>query len=130
MVSNEQERYSPAIAVELTYQLETWYNHLPPSISFERYDMSGVLLDDSVKNISPLPPSSITAVSGFLQMQYYLCLTNIYWPAVYSTVSTGILEAALTADCVLFFESYCGFVISAASVVPNCPQNPWSIYAK
>ena len=130
IISQEQELYSPAIAIELTYQLETWYKHLPPSISFERHDTVVALPDDFVKSISSSPSSSIIAVSRFLQMQYYLWLTNIYWPAVYSVISTGRLEAAPRADCARFFESYFGFLISAASVIPNCPQNPWSIYAK
>jgi hypothetical protein len=130
IISQEQEFYSPAIAMELTYQLETWYKHLLLSISFDRHDMAAALLDDFVKNISSSPSSSIIAISRFLQMQYYLCLKNIYWPAVYNVIRTCILEPALTVDCALFFESYFGFVISAASVIPNCLQNPWSIYAK
>ena len=130
IISQEREFYSPAIAIELTYQLDTWYKHLPQSISFERYDTAVALPDDFVKSISSSPSSSIIAVTRFLQMQYYLCLTGIYWPAVYSVIRTGILEAAPTADCARFFESYFGFVITAASVIPSCPQNPWSIYAK
>ena len=129
IISQGQELYSPVVAMELTYQLDTWHSHLPPSIRFEHHD-AAALPDDFVKSVNSSPTSSVVAVTRFLQMQYYLCLAGIYWPAVYSVISTGTLEAAPMANCERFFESYFGFVITAASVIPNCPHNPWSIYAK
>lgn len=130
IISQEQEFYSPIVAVELTYQLDTWYNHLPPNIRFSHHDTATITLRDVVKDANTHPSSGVTAVIRYLQMQYYLCLTNIYWPAVYSVISTGTLTAAPMSDCARFFESYVGFVISAASVIPSCPQNPWSVYAR
>ncbi|KAH6663761.1 hypothetical protein B0J14DRAFT_609007 [Halenospora varia] len=130
IISQEQELYSPVIAIELTYQLDTWYNHLPSNIRFERHDTAAAISDNLVKSISSSPSSTTIAVTRFLQMQYYLCLTGIYWPAVYSVISTGRLETAPTANCARFFESYVGFTITAASVIPSCSQNPWSIYAR
>jgi hypothetical protein len=129
IISREQELYSPVIAVELTYQLNTWYEHLPSNLRFELHDTAAALPGDFVKSVSS-SPSSITAVTRYLQMQYYLCLTGVHWPAVYSVISSGVLEATPIADLARFFESYIGFVITAASVIPSCPQNPWSIYAK
>ncbi|KFY84913.1 hypothetical protein V500_08880 [Pseudogymnoascus sp. VKM F-4518 (FW-2643)] len=130
IISQGQELYSPVVAMELTYQLDTWHNHLPPSIRFEHHDVVAVALpDDFVKSVNSSPTSSVIAVTRFLQMQYYLCLAGIYWPAVYSVISTGTLESAPMANCERFFESYFGFVITAASVIPNSPHNPWSIYA-
>ncbi|KFY24116.1 hypothetical protein V493_05440 [Pseudogymnoascus sp. VKM F-4281 (FW-2241)] len=129
IVSQGQELYSPVVAMELTYQLDTWHNHLPSSIRFKHHDVTVALPVDFVERVSSSTTSSIIAVTGYLQMQYYLCLTGIYWPAVYNIISTGTLEAAPIADCKRFFESYYSFVITAASVIPNCPHNPWSIYA-
>ncbi|KFY54636.1 hypothetical protein V496_07216 [Pseudogymnoascus sp. VKM F-4515 (FW-2607)] len=129
IVSQGQERYSSVVAMELTYQLDTWHSHLPLSIRFEHHDVAVALPDDFVKSVSSSRTSSVIAVTGFLQMQYYLCFAGIYWPAVHSVISTGTLEAAPIADCKRFFESYVHFVITAASVIPNCPHNPWSIYA-
>jgi hypothetical protein len=130
IISQSQEFYSPVIAIELTYQLDAWYDHLPPNIRFERHDTTAALPDDLVKSVSSCPSSSVIAVTRFLQMQYYLCLTSIYWPAVYSVIGTATLAAAPISNCARFFESYVGFVVAAASVIPSCPQNPWSIYAK
>lgn len=130
IVSQGQERYSSVVAMELTYQLDTWHSHLPLSIRFEHHDVAVALPDDFVKSVSFSRTSSVIAVTGFLQMQYYLCFAGIYWPAVHSVISTGTLEAAPIADCKRFFESYVHFVTTAASAIPNCPHNPWSIYAK
>ncbi|OBT51900.1 hypothetical protein VE04_07805 [Pseudogymnoascus sp. 24MN13] len=130
IVSQGQERYSPVVAMELTYQLDTWHSHLPSSIRFGHHDVTVPPPDNFVQSLSSSPTSSVIAMTGLLQMQYYLCLAGIYWPAVHSVISTEKLEAAPIAHCGRFFESYFGFVITAASLVPNCPHNPWSIYAK
>lgn len=129
IVSQEQEHYSPVVALELACQLDTWYDHLPSSIRFERHDTAVALSDEFVKNVASSCLSSTIAVSQFLRMQYYLCLANIYWPAIYSVIKAGTLEVVPAANCELFFNSYVRFVISAASVLPNSPQNPWSVYA-
>lgn len=130
IVSQGQEHYSPVVAMELMYQLTTWHSHLPSSIRFELYDVSIALPNDFIESVSSSATSSVAAVTRFLQMQYSLCLAGIYWPAVHSVISNGTLEAAPLADCSRFFESYFGFVITAVSVLPNCPHNSWSIYAK
>lgn len=130
IVSHGRELYSPVVAMELTYQLDTWHSHLPSSIRFERHDVTAALPEDFVKLMASSPTSGVIAVTAFLQMQYYLCLAGIYWPAVHSVISTETLDSVPMANCERFFESYFGFVITAASVIPNCPHNPWSIYAK
>ncbi|KAG0645321.1 Echinocandin B biosynthetic cluster transcription factor [Hyphodiscus hymeniophilus] len=125
IVSQAKEVYAPIIALELTYQLQTWHHHLPPSIRFECQDTTSVLPDDFLETNSSFRASSVIAVTQVLQMQYYLCLTNIYWPAVYSVINTGTLTPAPTDNCAQFFDSYVGFVMTAASVINNRPQNPW-----
>ncbi|CZR69216.1 uncharacterized protein PAC_19116 [Phialocephala subalpina] len=128
-ISHDLEVYAPIIAAELTHQMENWYGHLPTSIRFERQDTITHLFEelDRASTLQSYPP--LTAATKFLQMQYFLCLTGIYWPAVYSVISTGALTDAPVADCARFFESYSSFVLSAATTLPCCPQRPWSVYA-
>ena len=130
IISQEQETFSPVIAIELTYQLNTWYSRLPPEIRFVLQDLTAENPSDFVNNTSSPPSSGVSAITQFLQMQYYLCLTGIYWPAVYSVIIKESLQAVPAGHPTQFFESYVGFVITAASVIPRCPQNPWSIYAR
>ena len=124
IISHAQETFSPVIATELTYQLNTWHNHLPSEIRFSLHDITAEIPNDFANS------SGVTSTARFLQMQYYLCLIGIYWPAVYSIMSTDSLQAAPAEHCTQFFESYVGFVITAASVIPRCPLNIWSTYAR
>jgi hypothetical protein len=125
-ILHDREVYAPIIAAELMRQLENWYKHLPPSIRFNR---QGTLNEVHDSGASP-PSLPIIAASRALQMQYFLCQAGIYWPAVYSTIYMDATAEAPVADCALFYESYCGFVVSARDAISGCLQAPWSIYAR
>ena len=129
-ISHDREVYAPIIAAELTLQLESWYDHLPWSIRFEREGTINQLSEELGKAPSPENCSPLTAATRFLRMQYFLCLTGIYWPAVYSVIYMDTLTGAPVADCAQFFESYSGFVMSAVLSLSCCRQNTWSIYAR
>lgn len=124
-LSHDQEVYAPVIAVELTHQLERWYQHLPPSIRFERHP-AGVAFDGSSRN----PQSGLATVTTYLQTRLYACLASIYWPAVYGVIRASTAAPALLADCACFYDSYANFVMSAAAVIPACPINAWYLYAR
>lgn len=78
IISQEQKVFSPIIAVELTFQLDTWYSRLPPGIRFELQNITAGIPLDFVNSISSSPSLGAIAVTRFLQMQYYLCLAGIY----------------------------------------------------
>lgn len=125
-ISHDREVYAPIIAAELMHQIENWYNHLPPSIRFNRQDALNEVHDSGIS-----PPSlPIVDASRALQMQYFLCQAGIYWPAVYSMIYMDAAADALVVDCARFYDSYCGFVISARDAIPGCLQAPWTIYAR
>ncbi|KAI5455882.1 hypothetical protein BGZ63DRAFT_429499 [Mariannaea sp. PMI_226] len=128
-ISHDKEVYAPVIATELAHQLETWYDCLPASLSFNRRTFDDTFSYDVVEYTSPYPPSGLTAVTRFLQMQYQMCLAGIFWPAVYSVIHVDNISPATLADCSRFFNAYIGFVTSAADAVRCCPQSPWNIYA-
>jgi hypothetical protein len=125
-ISHEREVYAPIVAAELTHQLETWYSHLPRSLRFER---QGTIVGELASG-NPGQSSPLTAAICFLQMQYFLCLTGIYWPAVYGVIYVDTVADAPVADCVRFYESYSSFVMSATAALRCCPQGTWSIYAR
>ncbi|EHK96131.1 hypothetical protein M7I_8185 [Glarea lozoyensis 74030] len=83
-ISHDKEVYASVIAHELARQLDTWYDRLPESLRFDR------TIDQGAQNTAVLSPSSeipgLTTATKSLKMQYYLCLTGIFWPAVYSAV--------------------------------------------
>lgn len=122
-ISREREIYAPIIAAELARQLETWYSHLPASLRFER---------QTTMAASPgrRDEGALAAATCFLQMQYFLCLTSIYWPAVFGAIYMDPLTDVPVADCMRFFESYCSFVNSAVTALACCPHSTWSIYAR
>jgi len=125
-ILHDREVYAPIIAAELMHQLENWYNHLPPSIRFNRQDAL-----DELHNPGASPHHlPIIAVSRALQMQYFLCQSGIYWPAVYSMIYMDATADAPVTDSARFYESYCGFVVSARDAIPGSVQAPWSIYAR
>jgi hypothetical protein len=70
--------YAPVIAPELEFQLDEWYSYLPRLVYFER---------DEVTRLAH--KSTDGALEGFLQTQYYVCKTSIYWPAVYQAIEFG-----------------------------------------
>ena len=127
-ISHDKEVYAPIIAVELTQQLKSWYDHLPPSLRFDRSVTPAP--DDAFNYASPYSLSTLAAVTNFLQMQYHLVLAGIYWPAVYSLTFADTPTTATQADGALFFEAYAGFITSAARAIRSRPQSPWSIHAK
>jgi hypothetical protein len=127
-ISHNKEVYAPIIAVELAHQLESWYDHLPPSLRFRRSATS--VPDDALNYTSPYSLYTLAAVTNFLQMQYYLVLAGIYWPAVYSVTYIDTPTDATLADSVRFFEAYASFITSASGAIRCCPQSAWSIHAK
>ena len=129
IISRAKEVYAPIIAVELEHQLESWYDHLPLSLRFGRHGANS-LSDDTLNHASPYSLSSLAATTNFLQMQYYLVLAGIYWPAVYSVIYVDAPTEATLADSVRFFEAYASFITSAAGAIRSCPQSVWSIHAK
>ena len=128
-VSHDKEVYAPIIAVELAHQLESWYDHLPPSLRFDRSSATSVP-DDTLNYASRYSLCTLAAVTNFLQMQYYLVLAGIYWPAVYSVTYVDTPTDSTLADSVRFFEAYASFITSAAGALRSCPQCAWSIHAK
>jgi hypothetical protein len=129
-ISLDREVYAPIIAAELTHQLENWYDHLPPSIRFERQGPTTQLPEELRKFTSPRNCSPLTAAIRLLQMQYFLCLTGIYWPAVHSVIYMDTFASGPVADCARFFEFYSTFVMSAVAALSCCTQSIWSIYAR
>jgi hypothetical protein len=127
-ISHNKEVYAPIVAVELAHQLESWYDHLPLSLRFERSAIPAP--DDAMHYASPHSLSTLAAVTNFLQMQYHLVLAGIYWPAIYSIIYSDTPAAKTLADSALFFGAYTGFITSAAGAIRSCPQGPWSIHAR
>ncbi|KAI0142993.1 hypothetical protein GGR57DRAFT_495403 [Xylariaceae sp. FL1272] len=121
-ITREREVYAPIIAAELARQLETWYSHLPPSLQFAR--KRPIIARSGDSHCQPL-----SAATYFLQMQFFLCLASIYWPAVYGVIYMDTLTDAPMADCARFFDSYCNLVTSAVAALPCCPQSTWYIHA-
>jgi hypothetical protein len=128
-ISHDKEVYAPIIAVELAHQLESWYDHLPPSLRFDRRSATAVP-HDAMQYASPYSLSTLATVTGFLQMQYHLVLAGIYWPAIYGVIYVEAPTAETLADSALFFEAFASFITSAAGAIRSCPQGPWSIHAK
>lgn len=129
-MSQDREVYAPIIAAELAQQLESWYDHLPLSLRFERPGLNPSLLDESFEHANSHQSSGLLSVRGLLQIRYYMCLTGIYWPAVYSIVYADTASPATLADCSRFFEAYIGFVGNAESAIQTSPHCLWSIYAR
>jgi hypothetical protein len=127
-ISHNKEVYAPIVAVELAHQLESWYDHLPLGLRFERSAIPAP--DDAMHYASPRSLSTLAAVTNFLQMQYHLVLAGIYWPAIYSIIYSDTPAAKTLADSALFFGAYTGFITSAAGAIRSCPQGPWSIHAR
>ena len=128
-ISHDKEVYAPIIAVELSHQVESWYDHLPRSLRFDR-DGSASGPQGANNYASPFSISTLAAVTKFLQMQYHLVLAGIYWPAVYSATYTDTPTPETLTDSALFFEAYSNFISSAAGAIRYCPQAPWSILAR
>lgn len=129
-ISQDKEIYAPIVAAELAQQLENWCDHLPPSLGFERPVSNLALTDNSFAYAEPYQPSSLLSARGLLKIRYYMCLTGIYWPAVYSVVYADTASLATLADCSRFFEAYAGFVSSVTSAIQSSPPSLWSIYAR
>ncbi|EPE34245.1 C6 transcription factor, putative [Glarea lozoyensis ATCC 20868] len=127
-ISHDKEVYASVIAHELARQLDTWYDRLPESLRFDR------TIDQGAQNTAVLSPSSeipgLTTATKSLKMQYYLCLTGIFWPAVYSAVYVDNIGSEALADCARYFDAYASFVVSAVEALHNYPPSPWSIYAR
>ena len=129
IISYDKEVYAPIIAVELARQLESWYDNLPSSLRFDRRSPISAP-DDATNYAGPSSLSILATVTKFLQMQYYLVMTGIYWPAVYSVMYVDTPTPAILTDSALFFEAYAGFISSAAGAIQSCPQGPLSIHAR
>jgi hypothetical protein len=80
--------YAPVDAADLEFQLDEWYSYLPRLVYFER---------DKVMRLAH--KSTDGALENFLQTQYYLCKTAIYWPAVYQAIEFGEANKDLLAHC-------------------------------
>jgi hypothetical protein len=129
-ISQDREIYAPIVAAELAQQLESWYDHLPLSLGFERPVSNLTFPDEPFEYSKPYQSSSLLSVRGLLKIRYYMCLTGIYWPAVYSVVYADTASPATLADCSRFFEAYIGFVSNAASAIQSSPHCLWNIYAR
>lgn len=130
IISQDRETYAPIVAAELAQQLESWYHHLPLSLGFERPISNLAFPDASFEYAEPYQSSSLSSVRGLLKIRYYMCLTGIYWPAVYSVVYTDTASPATLADCSRFFQAYIGFVSNVALAIQSSPHCRWSIYAR
>jgi hypothetical protein len=130
-VSHDKEVYAPIIAVELANQLQGWHEHLPHPLRFDQRNSLANLAEDSLYG-SPHPPSrdGNARLRCFLQMQYYLCRTGIYWPAIYSVMHVDTANASTLSDSAKFFEAYVGLVGSVGMAVRCCEHGLWSIYAR
>jgi hypothetical protein len=129
-ISHDREVYAPIIAAELAQQLESWYDHLPLSLRFERPGLNSSLPGTPFEYANLHQSSGLLSVRGLLQIRYYTCLAGIYWPAVYSIVYADTASPATLADCSRFFEAYIGFVSNAESAIQASPHCLWSIYAR
>src|SRR6266542_4007447 len=130
-VSHDKEVYAPIIAVELENQLQEWYENLPHSLRFDQQNSLANLAENSLYgNPHPLSRDGNARLRCFLQMQYYLCRTGIYWSAVYSVMHVDTANAPTLSDCARFFEAYVGLVGSVATAVRCCEHGLWSIYAR
>ena len=129
-ISQDREIYAPIVAAELAQQLESWYDHLPLSLGFERPISNLTFPDESFEYTKPYQSSSLLSVRGLLKIRYYMCLTGIYWPAVYNVVYADTASPATLADCSRFFEAYIGFVSNVALAIQSSPHCLWSIYAR
>ncbi|PMD17904.1 hypothetical protein NA56DRAFT_578013 [Hyaloscypha hepaticicola] len=130
IISQDRETYAPIVAAELAQQLDSWYHHLPLSLGFERPISNLAFPDASFEYAEPYQSSSLSSVRGLLKIRYYMCLTGIYWPAVYSVVYTDTASPATLADCSRFFQAYIGFVSNVALAIQSSPHCRWSIYAR
>ncbi|SPO02449.1 uncharacterized protein DNG_05122 [Cephalotrichum gorgonifer] len=110
-------QYAPIIANELEFQLDQWYQYLPPSLRFNRLPVSAA---DT--------PELQTA--QFLQMQHSAYQASIYWPAVYQAVQSGRADQAQLLFCSKFFDAYVSFSISAEASLDTCIPNTWTLYAR
>jgi hypothetical protein len=128
--SNDKQVYAPIIAGELAYQLENWYDHLPPSLNFHRQRSFSLAADDAFNYACPQSYSSQAAVTCFLQMQFYQCLASTYWPAVYSVTYLDVANGATLSDCSQFFDVYVRLVSSIATAIRSCSHTPWNFYAR
>lgn len=129
-ISQDKEIYAPIVAAELAQQLENWCDHLPPSLGFERPISNLIFQDNPFNIVESYESSSLLTAKGLLKIGYYMCLTGIYWPAVYSVVYADTASPATLADCSRFFEAYAGFVNNVALVIRSSPPCLWSIYAR
>jgi hypothetical protein len=114
--------YAPIVAAELVYQLESWYEHLPTPLRFDRESN-----EDGTTEM---------ALSLFLRTQYYSCQMSIYWPAAYQTMRDGMIgtvgagaggenEKAVES----FFGCYVKYMMSINACVRRCAPNAWTLYA-
>jgi hypothetical protein len=129
-ISHDKEVYASVIAHELAWQLETWYERIPESFRFDRMVYSQDQVESISLRSSQSPTSEFISVTKHLKMQYYLCMTGIFWPAVYSAVYVDSVGSETLEDCARYFESYAGFVVSVAEAIHSFSPNPWSIYAR
>ena len=127
-IAHDREVYASVIAHELARQLSTWYDRLPESLRFDR------TLHSTEDHDAVLTPhsefSSPNPLAKYLKMQYYLCLTGIFWPAVYTAVYVENAGSDTLDDCSRYFDAYTGFVESAVESIHSFPPNPWSTYAR
>jgi hypothetical protein len=107
--------FAPAIAAELELQLEQWHSYLPEFLSF---------------GLDYVAECTSTPQLLFLQTQYHAYRATISWPAVYQVIEEGQLDDMLRLGCLGFYRSYSLFILSAASCIPQCPPNTWTLYAR
>lgn len=113
---NGEQIFAPIIYTELDLQLGQWHSYLPQSLRFDRYCVS-----EGETNPHRL----------FLRAQFHAYRASILWPAVHQAMVEGEqCDEMLLSFCLEFYRSYHLFVQSAASCIPQCIPNTWTLYAR
>jgi hypothetical protein len=113
---------SPDLALELEYQLDTWYDCLPESIRFVRRWDNPTSLRATGTWTCPL--------ATFLRVQYHCCKLAIFWPAVFQEVHYRESTPELLDHCGRFLESYIQVCPSLLSAFNDCIVNRWTLFLR
>lgn len=116
--------YAPDLALELEYQLDTWYEYLPASIRFAKRRDDVFSPGATSNNACTYPPVIL------LHVQYYCCKLAIFWPAVIQALDCQKPTTELIDHCQRFLESYIQVSPSLVSAFNGCPVNRWTLYLR